>query len=319
MPQRLENRCRLLHIPLTVGNHFERQMMKTTIFLISIFLFCNNVVGQAINDVRFNHLSFTLEYQDLEALRESSFVQDKLGVLETRTTKVDSITTITRNFLYGESNYLELFETSADDPTLGFLTLVLSVDKINGLYELKKNLDNSYQTGIRGYERNFDGVKVPWYESLSVIDTSILDSAYMIQAHFWFWIMGYKTEYFEYNGYAIENDKLTSENYLEKYASERQNKIIKRFSGIVMKLNPDETEYLKKFFETIGYLKLDENEYLSPEKFKFIITERQPGDHNSLESIEFETSKEFSRKKEVMISDHMFVIIQGNKGHIIFN
>lgn len=284
-----------------------------------LLLFCNNIVGQVINDVRFNHLSFTLEYQDLKAFRESSFVQDTLGVLETRTTKVDSVTTITKYFLYGESNYLELFETSTDDPTLGFLTIVLSVDKINGLYELRNFLDNSYQTRIRSFERNLDGVKVPWYESLAVIDTSIIDSVFLTRAHFWFWIMGYKTEYFKYNGYAIENDELTRENYLEKYASERQNKIIKRFSGIVMKLNPDEKKYLKKFFEIIGYEKLDENEYLSPDKFKYIITDRQTGDHNSLESIEFETSKEFARKKEVKISNHMAVSIQGNKGHILFN
>jgi len=292
-------------------------MMKTKIYIIFLLVFCNNIIGQEINDVKFNHLSFTLEYQDLKAFRESSYVKDTLGVLETRTSKVDSVTTMTKNFLYGESNYLELFETSADDPTMGFLTIVLSVDNINGLSELKNFLDNSYQTGIRDYERNLDGVNVPWYESLAVIDTSIIDSVYLTQAHFWFWIMGYKSEYFEYNGYAIENNELTRENYLEKYASERKNKTIKRFSGIVMRLNPDEKEYLTKFFEIIGYERLNENEYMSPDKFRFLIIERPIGNQNSIESIEFETSKEFLRKKEVKISDHMVVSIHGNKGQII--
>ena len=291
-------------------------MMKTTIYIIFLLVLCNIIIGQEIDDVKFNHLSFTLEYQDLKAFRESSFIKDTLGVLETRTSKVDGVTTITKSFLYGESNYLELFETSIDDPSLGFLTIVLSVDKINGLNELKNFLDISYQTGIRGFERNLDGVNVPWYESLAVIDTSILDSAFLKQAHFWFWIMGYKTEYFEYNGYAIENDELTRENYLKKYASERKNRIIKRFSGIVMRLNTDEKKYLTKFFEIIGYEKRNENEYVSPDKFRYLIIERQTGNQNSLESIEFETSKEFLRKKEVKISDHMVISIQGNKGQI---
>lgn len=292
-------------------------MRETKIYIIFSLLICNNILGQEITDVKFNHLSFTLEYQDLKAFRESSYIKDTLGVLETRTSKVDSVTTITRNFLYGESNYLELFETSADDPTLGFLTIVLSVDKINGLSELNNILDKFYKTGIRDYEKNLDGTNVPWYESLAVIDTSIIDSAYLTQSHFWFWIMGYKTEYFEYIGYAIENDELTCENYLGKYASERNNRTIKRFSGIVMRLNPDEKEYLTKFFEIIGYERLNENEYMSPDKFRFQIIERPVGNQNSLESIEFETSKEFLRKKEVKISDHMVVSIYGNKGQII--
>ena len=86
-----------------------------------------------------------------------------------------------------------------------------------------------------------------------------------------------------------------------------------------MKLNPDERKYLRKFFEIIGCIKLNENEYLSPDKFRFIISERQPGDHNSLESIEFETTKEFKKTKKVKISGRVAVTIQGNKGQIIFN
>lgn len=125
--------------------------MKTTNYIICLLLFCNNLTGQVRPDIRFNHLSFTLEYQDLEAFRESSFVKDTLGVMETRISKVDSITSVRRNFLYGESNYLEFFETSPDDPTLGFLTIVLSVAEINGLYELKDKLDDYYQTGDQGH------------------------------------------------------------------------------------------------------------------------------------------------------------------------
>ena len=275
--------------------------------------------GQLMTDVKFNHLSFTFEKEDLRAFRESSFIKDTLCVLETRTTNIDSFSTSTTYFLYGQSNYLELFETTQDDPNLGFLTIVLSVDKINGLQELKKELDKTYQTGIRTRERNFDDQKIPWYESLAVLDMSIIGSAYMTQARFWFWIMGYKKEYFEYNGYKIENDELTRENYLEKHSTIRRNRLIKNFSGIVVKLNQDEKEYIKKFFDFIGYKKLSENEYMSLDGFRFQLNDRQKGDQCSLESIEFVTSKELIRKKEIRISDHISVSIQGNKGYFLIN
>ncbi len=293
-------------------------MIRTTNCIIFFFLLSISVIGQETCLVKFNHLSFIIEYQDLKAFRESSFVNDTLGVLETRTTKIDSVTTSTVNFLYGRSNYLELFETSAEDPNLGFLTLAFSVDKINGLNELKNYLDTIYQTGIRNFERNLDGVKVPWYDALTVLDRNIIDSVFLSQCHIWFWIMEYKTEYFKYHGYTIENDELTRERYLEKHVSGKENRIIKRFSGIVMKLNPKEKEYITKFFKTIGYERINESEYMSSDKFRFFIIERQPGDQNSIESIKFETSKEFLSRKVVKISENITISIQGNEGQISF-
>ena len=268
-----------------------------------------HVQRQEIPELKFNHLSFVLEHQDLKAFRKSSFVNDTLAAIDT---------TSTATFIFGHSNYLEFFETSEDDPILGFLTIVLSVDKIGGLYELKNFLDNTYQTEIGGRERNLDSVKIPWYDALVVNDTTIIDSTFLAQAHFWFWVMNYKTEYFEYNNYTIENNELTRENYLEKYALERKNKIVKRFSGIVMKLNPNEKEYLTKFFNIIGYKKLNADEYMSPDNFKFLIKDRHSGEQNSLESINFETSKYFLSKKIVKITDNIIITIEGNEGQILF-
>ena len=293
-------------------------MIKKANYFIFMFVIGMNAVGQEIPTIKFNHLSFTIEYEDLKALRESSFVIDTLGVLETRTTKVDSLITTKTNFLYGQSNYLELFESSSNDPNLGFSTIVFSVDKINGLKELIGFLDNTYQTGINTRVRNLDGVNIPWYDALTVIDNSIIDSTYISKAHFWFWIMEYKAEYFEYKNYSIKDNELTRENYLENYGPERENKIIKTFSGIVMKLNPEEKEYFTRFLSIINYSRVNENEYLSPDNFTFQIKERQPGDQNSIESIRFETSKEFLGKKTVKISDNIFITIQGRQGQMVF-
>ena len=292
-------------------------MIKPANILILLFLLYLDAPGQEIPILKLNHISVTVKYEDLQAFRESSFVNDTLGVLETRTTNAGNLTTTT-NFLYGISNYIELFETSENDPNLGFLTLVFSVDKINGLKEVDSFLDNTYQTGTSVRERNLDGVNVPWYNAMNVIDYSIIDSTYLSQAHFWFWIMEYRAEYFEYNDYSIENNELTRENYLAKHGPERENKIVKSFSGIVMKLNAAERVYLTKFFNIIGYNRVSDDEYMSPDNFMFTIKERQPGDQNSVESLIFETSGEFSGEKAVKISDNITIKIKGKHGQIIF-
>ncbi|TFG74997.1 MAG: hypothetical protein E4H23_11300, partial [Chrysiogenales bacterium] len=174
-------------------------MPRLPIAISLIFFAFANVYGQEMPEVKFNHLSFVLESRDVKALRESGFVTDTLVAFETRTTKVDSQATSTATFLYGNSNYLEFFETSDDDPNLGFLTIVFSVDKISEFKQLQSLLDNTYKTRITPREKLVDGVKIPWYNALSVVDTTIVDSTFLKQCRFWFWIMMYKTEYFEYN------------------------------------------------------------------------------------------------------------------------
>jgi hypothetical protein len=288
-------------------------MLRIPKYITLIFLVCINVHGQEIPEVKFNHLYFVLEPHDLKAIRESDFVNDTLAACETRTVKADNQATWTATYLFGHSNYLELFETSGDDAYLGFLGIGFSVDKIGELNKLKNFLDKTYETGIGSRERILDSVKIPWFDMLVIID-----STFQAQSHFWFWIMEYKAEYFEYNNYTIDNNELTRENYLEKYASERKNKIVKRFSAVVMKLSPYEKEYITKFFDNIDYERINGNEYLSPDNFKFFIKNRHSGDQNTIESIKFETSKNFLSKKIVKISDNIVITIEGNEGQILF-
>lgn len=274
--------------------------------------------GQELPEVKVNHLNFVLEFHDLKAIRESGFVNDTLAACETRIAKVENHDTSFVTYFFGHSNYLELFDASGDDLNLGFLGMGFSVDKIGGLDTLKSFLDETYFTGKNSKAKTIDSISIPWFDVLVVNDFSLMDSAFMAQLHFWFWIMEYKSEYFDYNNYTIDNNELTRENYLEKYAAKRKNKILKKFTGIVMKLNPDEKEYLTKFFDIIDYKRLSGNEYMSPDKFKFIINNRHPGDHNSIESLRFEASENFLSNKTVKISDNIIITIEGNEGQILF-
>ena len=279
-----------------------------------------NAHGQDIPEVRFNHLSITIASKDLRALQESHFLKDSLAAFETRTTKVDGQSSYTATYLYGQSNYLEFFESSEDNSYLGFSTIVFSIDRIGGLNILKSALTkSSFKGTINGRERQFDGIKIPWYDALGINDTTLIDSAYLAQTHFWLWVMEYKTDYFEYNNFKIDDSELTVENYLEQYTAERKNKIVKRFSGIVMKLNVNEKEFITRFFDIINYRKLNENEYLSPDNFKYLIRDRHADDQFAVGSIMFETSRNFSSRKTVKISENIEVVIVGDEGQIFFN
>ena len=292
-------------------------MMKTTAYLTLLFCLPIYVYAQEIPDVKVNHFYFTFAFDDLKALRESIFIRDTFAACETQIARVNDRDTAYKAFLFGQSNYFELFDASADDPNLGFLGIGFSVDKTGDLDTLGNILAKSFFPGRNTMTRTVDSVTIPWFDVLFVRDFSIMDSAFMAELHFWFWIMEYRKEFFDYFDYPIVNNELTRENYLERYASQRKNKILKNFTGLVIKLNPGETKYLTKFFNSIGYEKLDGNEYRSPDNFTFQIKNRDPGDHNSIETILFETTAYFSNKRVIHVSDHVIITLEGDRGQIL--
>lgn len=292
--------------------------MKTATYLTLLFLVSIHLYSQEIPEVKVNHFNFVLEFDDLKALRESSFIRDTFAACETRIAKINDQDTAYTAYLFGQSNYFELFDASVDDPNLGFCAIGFSVDKIGEIDTLSNILSKSFFPGKNSMTRTIDSITIPWFDVLVVNDFSLMDSSFMAQMHFWFWIMEYRKEYFEYNHYTIIDDELTRENYLGKYAVERKNKIVKNFSGLVLKLNPGEKEYLTKFFNSIGYEKLNENEYRSHDNFRFLIKNRNRGDHNSIESIQFETTENFLNKRIIKVSDHVIITLEGSEGQISF-
>jgi len=119
-------------------------------------------------------------------------------------------------------NFVLEFDASVDDPNLGFCAIGFSVDKIGELDTLIKILAKSFSLGKNSMTRTVDSITIPWFDVLIVNDFSLMDSTFMAQMHFWFWIMEYRKEYFEYNHYTIIDDELTRENYLGKYAVEQK-------------------------------------------------------------------------------------------------
>ena len=157
-----------------------------------------------------------------------------------------------------------------------------------------------------------DGEMIPWFRSIT-----IGDSTFFANSRVWFWIMQYKKEYFDYKDYSYTDNSLTTEAYLSDKEPHRTDKIIRRFSGVVMKLRDFEQDYLSKLFDHIGYQKIQEDNYLTHDGFRFTIKEREDEEVNTIESIEFETTKD-EGSRIVKISDKISIEIDGDKGKIRF-
>jgi hypothetical protein len=295
--------------------------MKYTIRLLFIaWAMTGSIIlsGQGVPVVRLNHISFVLRSHDLSALNTSPFIKDSLTAFQIRMDIGDDGETPVSTFILGKSVYLELFGAPDNVANRGFLTLALSVDSTGELEKLKNYLNGEYLTPTNTMTRDMDSIKVPWFDRLFLIDTSLLRSGSMSQLHFWFWLMEYRPEYFEYKKFRITDSKLTRESYLEAYSDARKNKIIKRFSGIVMRLNEDETGFITRFFKKMGYLQTGDYEYMAPDSFSFLIKDRPVGEENSLESISFETTGYFQNRMIVQVSENIFVVLEGNEGRITF-
>ena len=174
------------------------KMLRTKIIVkaagyLAIFLLCVNVHGQQTPNLYFNHLFFVLEPSDLVAISKSRFINDPLAVCKTKSTKADGQDSWTGTYLFGSSNYIEFFDNADDETSLGRSGIGFSVDRIGDLSSLKKTMDQAYLTTNFQRQRDIDGKMVPWFDVLT-----INDSIFYTKSRFYFWIMEYKSEYFEH-------------------------------------------------------------------------------------------------------------------------
>jgi Family of unknown function (DUF5829) len=269
-----------------------------------------SVSGQKLPLVNFNHFYAVIDSTDLHALQSSAFIKNKFAALATRTTKADSSETWTGTYLEGLDNYLELFDVSVGDP-LGIAGLGFSVDGIGELNQLDAVLSKTFTTEKHLREKQYDDKKVPWYTALEIKDP-VFDSLSRIS----FWVMEYKPEYFDYNHWKYEDNKLTRTTYLNQYEDERRNKILKRFTGLTLHATDKERQVISGFLSTCGYQKITDSSLASPEHFVIRFIHRNINDRYALASMEFETNMPLT--DNIKVSENIEVQIKNMAGKIIF-
>ena len=282
--------------------------MKILILLFSLLNLA--AYGQKFPLVNFNHLYAVIDSADLRALQKSGFIKNKFAALVIRTTKADNAETWTGTYLEGLDNYLELFDVSVGDP-LGNAGIGFSVDKIGEIYQLDSVLSKNFTTEKEQRVKQYDDRKIPWFTSLRIKD-SVFDSF----SHISFWVMEYKPEYFDYNHWKHEDNKLTRTTYLSQYEDQRRNKILKRFTGVTLHVTDKERQVISDFLINCGYHKLNKSSYSSPENFIIHFIDRNINDRYAMASIKFETNIPLTYN--IKISENIEIRIKNSAGKIIF-
>jgi hypothetical protein len=217
--------------------------------------------------------------------------------------------------MFGTDNYIELFDSISSGLNLpsGFSGLGFSVDKVGEINVLNGVLSKYFKVIKDEREKDVDGKGVPWFTSIS-----IEDSIYISNSRIRFWVMEYKREYFDFKKLMYSNNILCNKSYLEDKESERTNKIISRFTGVVMKLTDYEKSYFSNYFRILGYKNINGEKFITPDNFSITLKKRATDDNSTIESIEFETQR-YSNPQTVRISENVKVLIYGTNGQFIFN
>lgn len=266
--------------------------------------------------LNFNHLYFVIDSIALDAINSSDFVSNELVAVENRTTEANG-QTWTGTYLYGDENYIEFFDSAGLSGIYGIVPegiggIAFSVNKVGNLDTLRSQLEKTYVLDTFTRKRNYGDKIIPWFKSLSVND-SIFNSSTLLTT----WVMEYKKEYFDHNGFIHENDSLLRKNYLLDFDEKRKNKIIKRFSGITLALNQSETQFYKKWFTSIGYEEASPGQYKSPEGFLVILKPRKPTDKMVIKSISFDTSRP-TKNQTHFFGNNVSVEVKNNEGFFRF-
>ncbi|WP_143306635.1 DUF5829 family protein [Chitinophaga vietnamensis] len=283
--------------------------MKRLIFLLSI---CSlQALGQQLPKVHVNHLFLVLDTADLAAIKNAGFVNKELAAVNSHTTTADSGETWTGTYLYGSDNYIELFDSSGIKLPIGMSGFGLSVDGAGELKSLDGSLHTQYKTSNSVRQRKMNETTIPWFNVLSIDD-----STFFSQSHITWWVMEYLPAYFDYNHWEHNGNGLTRNDYLRHVSGERSGKLLKHFTGVLLRVTPAEKEYFTKLFTACGYKKIGNNELLSPDNFSIRFRERKPEDRYSIAAIAFESSE--PRKEVVPLSDHVKIVFNKKHGNIVF-
>lgn len=282
------------------------------IFLIISLVSLQILHAQKLPPVNFNHLYLVIDSADLSAFQNSDFIKNRFAAFVIRTTKADNGEQWTGTYLQGLDNYIEIFDSVGAGYPTGTAGIGFSVDKVGELNQLDAVLSKKYSTEISLREKQNEDKKIPWFNTLFIND-SVFDA----HSHFFFWIMEYKLEYYDYNHWKYENNQLTRKIYLSQYEDQRKGKILKKFTGVTLQATEEEIEFMYNFLLNCGYKKIDESSFASPENFIIHFMPRKPGDRYAVASIAFESTMPISNNT-VKISEHIEIQFHDKTGEIIF-
>lgn len=279
--------------------------MKLIYLLISLCAF--SAYGQKMPPIIFNHFYLDIDSADILALKQA-VTDDGLATFVTRTTyrKVD---TFTNSYLYGKDNYFEI--RGAYDGSEGFSGLAFGVEKTGSIIIADTLLKKKYQT-VRILNEKADGDTVfPWYSALFIVD-----SVFFSQTDVFFWMMEYRSEYFDYYHFPYRQGRITATDFIRQYAVHRKNKDLLRYTAMTLNVTALEKKFYTALFQKFGYKESKENTFKAPGNFVFHFRDKQAEEKYSVTCLEFKTRNKVN--KTIFVSKNIKILMNKGKGKILF-
>ncbi len=287
-----------------------------------MFWACNKKNGDISNigfrkNIKFNHLFIVIDDSTYKYLFDSLKFPENFAKTKEDTVKAGN-TSWTGKYIYGISNYLEIFKqggaegTKLGDFGLGFITNKFgTIDSLQNYW--KKTLDSIH---LENMVITDNGKTHPWFKSVSIPDVDSLK----ISA----WVMEYSREEMNFAGFA-EKD-LLGEIEFSEYSKHVRAKLrnipvdsvknvglFNKVTSLDISLTGKELSYLKKFLPDIGFT--EKNNSFSKDDFviTYSLTE---SDHFLLKEIGFSLLKKIPKEKYSFRKIEMTV--DGDKGKMQF-
>lgn len=282
--------------------------MKKILFAL-VLTMCNLIVfAQKTPPIYVNHFFTVLDSTDLNALDNSDFIKNQFAAV-VQTANDNG----TRSYIFGVDTYIELLSPSSSDNTpVGNASIGFGVDRISELLTMNALLKKRYLTRI-----DTTIVKTKTGESVIPFITVSITDTVLQNFNIGCWIMAYTPAGFDSRHLAHNGDLLTRTASLKDLDEQRENKILKNFTGITLRANENEKIYFENFLLYCGYKKMNDRTFASVDNFLVHFIPKENDKFYSLASADFESN--VSKNDIVNISGQIQIVFHGKSGTIHFN
>jgi len=196
-----------------------------------------------------SHVYVTLDSTTYSSICNSDFLKDNFANSITKTVTVDSTSSWTGTYVWGENTYIEFFDIGEDE-NKGYSGIAFGVEIENGIDSLYQHLVDLGITNAGTFlrYRQVEDTEIPWFNMLgfSNEDTTV---AFIVNT----WAMEYKYEYMKHKYPDTNPDSLDITRRCYNQKEYRSELLLKDIIEIELALDePDHNKILKEL-KNYGY------------------------------------------------------------------
>jgi len=223
------------------------------IFLVSTMLLlpCISTDGSSLPKplAYLSHVYVTLDSTTYSSICNSDFLKDNFANSITKTVTVDSTSSWTGTYVWGENTYIEFFDIGEDE-NKGYSGIAFGVESENGIDSLYQRLADLGITNAGTFlrYRQVEDTAIPWFNMLgfSNEDTTV---AFIVNT----WAMEYKYEYMKHKYPDTNPDSLDITRRCYNQKEYRSELLLKDIIEIELALDEPDHNKLLEELKNYGY------------------------------------------------------------------